>query len=141
MRSPAYCSPPRMIIAWPVHTAVWASGGAGALTVVVAVHVPVAGLKRLPVFIDEAPPKSECRPPQTIISLPVQTAEERILAEGAPVVGVGVHESSSGSYSPPLLPPPPQTIIRAPVHTAVCPYRANGAPVSEVGDHWSLVGS
>jgi hypothetical protein len=61
-------------------------------------------------------------PPQTIISLPVQTAVWPIRAEGALLVFVALQLSVLGSYLPPLfkkLPSkPPQTIISLPVHTA-----------------------
>jgi hypothetical protein len=63
-------------------------------------------------------------PPQTIISLPVQTAVCSSRAIGALVRLVAIQSSVPGSYFPPVLkgpptPPPPQTIISLPVHTAV----------------------
>ena len=63
-------------------------------------------------------------PPQTIISLKVQTAVSKSRAEGALVVLVDVQLFVTGSYLPPVLktlPPlnPPQMIISLPVHTAV----------------------
>ena len=63
-------------------------------------------------------------PPQTIISLKVQTAVSKSRAEGALVVLVDVQLFVPGSYLPPVLktlPPlnPPQMIISLPVHTAV----------------------
>ena len=63
-------------------------------------------------------------PPQTIISLPVQTAGCESRASGAFVVLVAVQLSVLGLYLPPvfktsLVPSPPQTIISLPVQTAV----------------------
>ena len=63
-------------------------------------------------------------PPQTIISLPVQTAVCCVRAAGALVVLVAVQLSVPGSYLPPVFKAgatayPPQTIISLPVHTAV----------------------
>jgi uncharacterized membrane protein YfbV (UPF0208 family) len=64
-------------------------------------------------------------PPQTIISLSVQTALCSDLASGALVVLVAVQLSVLGLYLPPVLKnvgnaaDPPQTIMSLPVHTAV----------------------
>ena len=67
-------------------------------------------------------------PPQTIISLPVQTAVCWYRAEGALVVLVAVQLSVLGMYLPPVFKGlrgnrqnngPPQTIISLPVQTAV----------------------
>ena len=61
-------------------------------------------------------------PPQTIISLKVQTAVSKSRAEGALVVLVAVQLSVPGLYLPPVLKVPgvpPQTIISLSVHTAV----------------------
>lgn len=63
-------------------------------------------------------------PPQTIISVPVQTAVCQTRTSGALVILVEVHVSVFGLYLPPLLRlvmlfTPPQTIISLPVHTAV----------------------
>jgi hypothetical protein len=63
-------------------------------------------------------------PPQTIISLPVQTSRWRMRALGALVTLVAAQVSVLGLYLPPVfrelpLPYPPQTIISLPVHTAV----------------------
>jgi hypothetical protein len=63
-------------------------------------------------------------PPQTIISVPVQTAVCSVRAEGAFVVLVAVQLSVLGLYLPPvfaspLLLSPPQTIIWPLDHTAV----------------------
>src|SRR6266480_7018931 len=60
-------SPPQTIISLPVHTAVWRSRGSGALIMLVAVQLFVVGLYCPPVL------KSPY-PPQTIISVSVQTA-------------------------------------------------------------------
>jgi len=64
-------------------------------------------------------------PPQTIISLPVQTAAWEIRGAGTFVVLVGVQVSNPGLYLAPVFNGwefssfPPQTIISLPVHTAV----------------------
>jgi hypothetical protein len=60
--------PPQTIISLPVHTAVCDSRPLGALVVLVAVQLSVAGLY-LPPVLKKLPPY----PPQTIISLPVHT--------------------------------------------------------------------
>src|SRR6516165_5838745 len=84
-------------------------------------------------------------PPQTIISLPVQTAVWANRAVGALVVLVGVQVSVLGLYFPPVLRPlmrsvvPPQTIISLPVHTAVGSIRPSGAFVMLVAVHVSSV--
>src|SRR5438046_3015731 len=85
-------------------------------------------------------------PPQTIISLPVQTAVGMPRAEGALVVLVAVQLSVLGLYLPPVfkrLPfesVPPQTIIALPVQTAVCSCRAEGALIVVVAVHVSVPG-
>ena len=86
----------------------------------VGVQVSVLGLYLPPVFSEEVPSD----PPQTIISVPVQTAVADPRPVGALVVLVGVHVSVLGLYLAPVfrsaLPVyPPQTIISLPVHTAV----------------------
>ena len=62
-------------------------------------------------------------PPQTIISLPVQTAVCSNRVTGALVVLVAVQLSVPGLYLPPLFNTeplyPPQTIISLPLQTAV----------------------
>jgi hypothetical protein len=63
--------PLQTIISLPVHTAVWEARGKGASARLVAVHPSVFGLYLPPVF-NSLPLISP--PPQTIISLPVQTA-------------------------------------------------------------------
>ena len=85
-----------------------------------AVQLLVLGLY-LPPVCKATPVPS---PPQTIISLPVQTAPCESRAMGAFVVLVGVQLSVLGLYLPPvfktsLVPSPPQTIISVPVQTAV----------------------
>ena len=119
--------PPQTIISLPVHTAVCWSRAAGALVVLVAVHVSSVqatdGLAQYrPPVLKTLPLPSV--PPQTIISLPVLTAVCWSRAAGALVVLVAVQLSVPGLYRPPvfktpLLPAPPQTIISLPVHTAV----------------------
>ena len=68
-------------------------------------------------------PLMRSSPPQTIISLKVQTAVCKSRAEGALVVLVDVQLSAPGLYLPPVLKTepsnPPQMIISLPVHTAV----------------------
>ena len=64
-------------------------------------------------------------PPQTIISLPVQTAVAMYRAVGASVVLVAVQLPVPGLYLPPVLKTvggshPPQTIISLPVQTVEC---------------------
>jgi len=89
--------------------------------VLVAVQVFVLGLYLPPVFKTPLVPI----PPQTIISLPVQTAVWTHRASGALVVLVAVQVFVLGLYLPPvlrrlkLLSSPPQTIISLPVQTAV----------------------
>lgn len=78
-------------------------------------------------------PNGSTPPPQTIISLSLQTAVCRNRAEGALMVLVAVQLSVLGLYLPPVfrgpLPKraPPQTIISLPVQTAVCNSRPIGA--------------
>ena len=71
----------------------------GALVVVVAVQLSVAGLYLPPVL---GRPPVGALPPQTIISLPVQTAVWLDLAEGALVVPVPFQRSVPGLYFPPV---------------------------------------
>jgi hypothetical protein len=81
----------------------------------------VLGLYLPPVFRSLKPGL----PPQTIISLPVQTAVWLYRTEGALVVLVAVQLSVPGLYlapvfKRPMLPfNPPQTIISVPVQTAL----------------------
>src|SRR6266436_3072202 len=87
--------------------------------VLVAVQVFVLGLYLPPVFKTPLVPI----PPQTIISLPVQTAVWTHRATGALVVLVAVQVFVLGLYLPPVfkslkVPTPPQTIISLPVQTA-----------------------
>ena len=69
----------------------------GALVVLVAIQLSVLGLYLPPVFKPR-----HGSPPQTIISLPVQTAVCKYRAEGALVVLVGVQLSVLGLYLPPV---------------------------------------
>ena len=84
----------------------------------VAVQLSVLGLYRPPVLKNVGPVVT---PPQTIISLPVQTAVCCSRMLGAPVVLVGAQLSVLGWYLPPVVDSgyPPQTSISLPVHTAV----------------------
>ena len=73
-------------------------------------------------------------PPQTIISLSVQTAVCWARPSGALVVLVVIQLSVLGLHRPPVLKTPlglnpPQTIISLPVQTAVWRYRQAGALV------------
>ncbi|HXX92066.1 MAG TPA: hypothetical protein VEN81_00440 [Planctomycetota bacterium] len=83
------------------------------------------------------PPLSS--PPQTSISLPVQTAVWYCRATGAPVEDMGLHVSVAGSYRAPVLTnvavwsSPPQTIISLPVQTAVAFLSPAGVPTVDVG--------
>jgi hypothetical protein len=91
----------------------------GSLVVLVSVQLSVLGLYLPPVF-----KKLLLNPPQTIISLPVQTAVCPTRPAGALLVLVATQLSVLGLYrapvfNKPLLPDPPQMIISLPVHTAV----------------------
>ena len=86
----------------------------------VAIHVSVLGLYRPPVLAEWRPSP----PPQTIISLPVQTAVWSSRADGALVGLVAVQLFVLGLYLPPVFRRPlslfpPQTIISVPVHSEV----------------------
>ena len=88
----------------------------------VAVQLSVLGLYLPPVLKKKLIVSPD--PPQTIISLPVQTAVGNCRRSGALAVLVAVQEFVLGLYLPPLLEgpfesEPPQTIIRLPVQTAV----------------------
>src|SRR5205814_6652452 len=65
--------PPQTIISLPVHTAVCTALPLGASVVLVGVQVSVAG-PYFPPVSNTWNPHSPSWPPQTIISLPVQTA-------------------------------------------------------------------
>src|SRR5262245_2214154 len=85
-------------------------------------------------------------PPQTIISLPVQTAVGTYRAVGASVVLVAVQLSVTRLYLPPVLKiaggfHPPQTIISLPVHTAECWNRPSGTLFMLVAFQLSVSGS
>ena len=93
-----------------------------------AVQLSVLGLY-LPPVLGGGKPNI---PPQTIISLPDQTAVCCVRASGALVVLVAVQLSVLGLYLPPVFSGtvfPPQTIISVPVQTAVWCVRASGALV------------
>ena len=81
-------------------------------------------------------------PPQTIISLLVQTAVCESRALGALVVLVAVQLLALGLYLPPVfkgLPlVPPQTIISLPTQTTVWNFRATGALVVLVATQLSV---
>jgi hypothetical protein len=113
--------PPQTIISLLVQTAVWESRASGTLVVLVAVQLSVLGLYPPPVF--NKFPELTSNPPQTIISLPVQTAVCSSRPVGALVVLLAVQLSVLGSYLPPVFESsvtstPPQTIISLPVQTA-----------------------
>src|SRR5262245_27297009 len=101
--------------------------------ILVAVQLSLTGLY--------LPPVLRKSPPQTIISLPVQTALRPLRPSGALIVLVSVQLSVMGSYLPPALPPPlpPQTIISLPVQTAAWNDRASGALKVSVEVHVSSV--
>ena len=88
------------------------------------------------------------RPPQMIISLPVQTAVCESLAEAViSGAGKGDQRFSAGSYLAPVLTgmpvlelAPPQMIISVPVQTAVWRIRGAGAPGMGVATRRSVVG-
>jgi hypothetical protein len=87
----------------------------------VAVQLSLLGLYLLPLFRKVLPSGV---PPQTIISLPLQTAVWKNRGLGALVVLVAVQLFVLGLYlapvfKTPVLPYPPQTIISLPLHTAV----------------------
>jgi hypothetical protein len=90
----------------------------------VSVQLSVLGLYLTPSFVMHRTDGHE-NPPQTIISLPVQTAVSLSRLNGAAVMAV--HVSVLGSYFPPVFKPPsgvgvlypPKTIISKPVQTAV----------------------
>src|ERR1700730_9102654 len=100
----------------------------------VGVHVSKAGLWRPPVLawnVELSPP------PQTIISLPVQTAVCRYRPSGVLVVRTGVQVSAVGLYIPPVLKvspyPPPKTTISFPVQMVVSASPGNGALIMLIG--------
>jgi len=110
---------------------------------VARVQLSVLGLYLAPVF--KSWKDSWLSPPQTIISLSVQTAVWLSRASGALVMLVGVQLSELGSYRPPVFMSlkrslPPHTIICVTVHTAVCSLRPSGAFVVLVGVQLSVLG-
>src|SRR6185503_4936209 len=78
-------------------------------------------------------------PPQTTITLPVQTAVCSYRAVGAFTVVVGVQVSARGSYRLPVF--PTQITITVPVHTAVWTELASGPVPVDVGVQVSATGS
>ena len=93
-------NPPQTSIFVPVQATTGLFLGGGALVVVVATHESVLGLY----FPPRLSGIRKLPPPQTIISVPVQTqAEELNLVVGAPVVVVAVQLFNVGSYLPPVL--------------------------------------
>jgi hypothetical protein len=120
----------------------------GALVVLVAIQLSVLGLYLPPVFVVTKPlPNTYTHPPQTIISLPVQTSVRAYWAVGAFVVLVAIQLFVLGLYLPPVFKgkpngpgTPPQTIISLPVHTAVCALRPEGALLRLVAVHLSVLG-
>jgi len=88
----------------------------------VGVQLSLPGLYRPPVFNNK--PLLSC-PPQTIISLPVQTVVCQMRPWGALVVLVAIQLSVLRLYFPPVLKAgvlpshPPQMIISLPAKTAV----------------------
>ena len=109
---------------------------AGALVVLVAVQLFVFGLYLPPVL--KLPKPSP--PPQTIISLPVQTAVWLRSRLGALTVLVAVQLFAAGLYLAASVKRgtgpfhPPQTIISLPFHTAVC----NSSCMRAHSSYWSL---
>jgi len=85
-------------------------------------------------------------PPQTIISLPVQTAVCAYRRSGTFNSVVAIQASVVGLYRPPVsvisnpTSAPPHTIIWLPVHTAVCRPLPPGAWVVLVGAQISVLG-
>src|SRR6185503_13027891 len=78
-------------------------------------------------------------PPQTTITLPVQTAVCSYRAVGAFTVVVGVQVSARGSYRLPVF--PTQITITVPVHTAVWLELASGPAPVDIGVQVSPTGS
>ena len=136
--------PPHTIISVPVQTILGRALAEGAPAVFVAVQEFPAGSYMPPVLRAVMPSK----PPHTIIVsvVPLLTALCTNLAEGAPTVVVGVHESVPALYIPPVLRPvllsgvPPHTIILEPLLTMVLSNLAVGAPAGFVAVQLSVVG-
>jgi len=129
-----------MIASLPVQATLWnrrLSAGAGGSIL----QLRVVGLYEAPSPKPSVPSSRE-NPPQTIISVPVQTAvwETLPLTGGS---GRTAQESLEGSYAAPVAgPAPPElphTIISLPVHTAVWPPLRSGEPA--IGRHLSARGS
>jgi len=73
----------------------------------------------------------DCRPPQTIISVPVQTADASARPDGTPgPVEVAIQLSLAGSYRPPVfVHAPPQTINSVPVQILAAYAGSVGTPL------------
>ena len=109
--------------------------------VLVAVQLSVPGLYLPPVFSISRP--TSVSPPQTIISVPVQTAVAPSRAEGALVVLVAVQLSVLGLYLPPVLKGVPGMPSAPNDHFTAGPDccvtdRAWGALAVVVAVHWSV---
>src|SRR5262249_58193600 len=115
-------------------------GGDGAAVVLVAVQLSVPGLSLPPVFKGLGP----INPPQTTISVPVQTAVCSYRPAGTLVVLVAVQLSIVGLYRPPVFKYtrtyPPHTIISLPAHTTEHPCRPTRASVVLVAVQLSVPG-
>src|SRR5437016_1583239 len=92
--SPLELLPPHTIISRPVQTAVGPRRAVGAPILGVELQVFEAGFNRPPVSVKKS--GGLTTPPQTIISVPVQTAECNERADGAPSTGVGIQVSVAG---------------------------------------------
>src|SRR5262245_41254565 len=134
-----------MIIRAPVQRATWRARSAGALRTDVGDQESVTGSYRPPVLVHigraghGGGPGGLTDPPQTIISVPVQTALCSIRPGAALIVAMEDHVSLTGSYRLPVprkhpvpFPHPPQMIISVPVQTAVCLVRPSGALIRDV---------
>jgi hypothetical protein len=124
-----------MIISVPVQTAVCQNRASGqAFPVEVETQESVVGLYRPPVSRYAFVP---LLPPQTIISVPVQTPEANFLPMGQfGPVDVGVHVSVEGLYRLPTLRyDPPQTIISVPVQTVAGRLWPSNASLRELWTH------
>jgi len=108
----------------------------------VAVQVSAVGSYRPPV-LKFTPGSEPFQPPQTTMTLPVQTAVWACRPTGAFTREVGVQLSIAGSSLPPVCRSgyPPHTIMTLPVQIAVWLVRGKGALAMEVGTHVSVSGS
>src|SRR5262245_52576245 len=94
--------PPQTTISLAVQTAVCLTRAAGALVRLVAIQLVIPGLYLPPVLVGTQIPKLVVQPPQTIISLPVQTAVCCSRRMGALLIPVAVQLSVLGLYRPPV---------------------------------------